>query len=178
MAGWSSAVESTALGYELTKDEIDRAFTRLKDLTHKKKEIFDEDLEDIVEEQLSASADAFSLDDIHTTAGKQTVPTATVRSRQDDVVLQDAAIGDGPVDAACQAIDRISGIPGRLIENQIKAVTSGKDAVGEVHVKVQFNGTASTGKAASTDVIEASAKACLNAVNKVAYRYQNGQKQH
>jgi len=163
------------LGYELTKDDINRAFTRFKDVADKKKEIFDEDLEAIVEEQLSTVADVFTLEYIHTTAGNQTVPTATVRLRKDDVVLQDAAIGDGPVDAAYQAIDRITGIPGRLIDYQIKAVTSGKDAIGEVHVKVQFNGSAAAGKAASTDVIEASAKAYLNAVNKVAFRYQNSQ---
>jgi 2-isopropylmalate synthase len=122
-----------------------------------------------------AGAEVFTLDYIQTTAGNQTLPTATVRLRRDDVVLQDAAIGDGPVDAAYQAIDRITGIPGRLIDYQIKAVTSGKDVIGEVHVKVQFNGSASTGKAASTDVIEASAKTYLNAVNKVAFRYNNGQ---
>jgi 2-isopropylmalate synthase len=156
------------LGYELTKGEINRAFA--KDLADKKKKIFDEDLEAIVEEQLSAVADVFTLEYIHTTAGNQTVPTATVRLRKDDIVLQDAAIGDAPVDAAYQAIDRITGLPGRLIDYQIKAVTSGKDAIGEVHVKVQCNGSAATGKAASTDVIEASAKAYLNAVNKVAFR--------
>jgi isopropylmalate/homocitrate/citramalate synthase len=99
--------------------------------------------------------------------------TYTVRLRRDDVTLQDAAIGDGPVDAAYQAIDRITGIPGRLIDYQIKAVTSGKDAIGEVHVKVQFNGNAASGKAASADVIEASARAYLNAVNKVALRNKN-----
>jgi 2-isopropylmalate synthase len=162
------------LGYELTKEEINRAFTRFKDLADKKKEIFDEDLEAIVEEQLSAAPDVFTLDYIHTAAGNQTVPTATVRLRRDDVLLQDAAIGDGPVDAAYQAIDRITGIPGRLIDYQIKAVTSGKDAIGEVHVKVQFDGSAASGKAASTDVIEASARAYLNAVNRVALRSKNG----
>jgi len=162
------------LGYELTKEEINRAFTRFKDLADKKKEIFDEDLEAIVEEQLSAAPDVFTLDYIHTSAGNQTVPTATVRLRRDDVMLQDAAIGDGPVDAAYQAIDRITGIPGRLIDYQIKAVTSGKDAIGEVHVKVQFDGSAASGKAASTDVIEASARAYLNAVNRVALRSKNG----
>jgi 2-isopropylmalate synthase len=161
------------LGYELTKDDINRAFARFKDVADKKKEIFDEDLEAIVEEQLSVVADVFTLEYIQTTAGNQTVPTATVRLRKDDVVLQDAAIGDGPVDAAYQAIDRITGIPGRLIDYQIKAVTSGKDAIGEVHVKVQFDDSAAAGKAASTDVIEASAKAYLNAVNKVAFRSRN-----
>jgi 2-isopropylmalate synthase len=162
------------LGYELTKDEINRAFARFKDLADKKKEIFDEDLEAIVEEQLSSVADVFTLEYIHATTGNQTVPTATVRLRKEDTVLQDAAIGDGPVDAAYQAIDRITGLPGRLLDYQIKAVTSGKDAIGEVHVKVQFNGDAASGKAASTDVIEASAKAYLNAVNKVAVRAKRG----
>jgi 2-isopropylmalate synthase len=164
------------LGYELTREEINRAFARFKDFADKKKEIFDEDLEAIVEDELSAVTDVFTMEYIHTTAGNQTVPTATVRLRKDDVVLQDAAIGDGPVDAAYQAIDRITTVPGRLIDYQIKAVTGGKDAIGEVHVKVQFNGDVVTGKAASTDVIEASARAYLNAVNKVAFRMKRGKR--
>lgn len=158
------------LGYELTREEINKAFARFKDLADKKKEIYDEDLQAIVEDELSAIPETFELDYLQTTTGNHTLPTATLRLRKGEMLMQDASIGDGPVDATYQAIDRITGIPGKLIDYSIRAVTSGKDAIGEVVVKVQFNGEIITGRGASTDVIEASAKAYLNAVNKVAYR--------
>ncbi|RMF89324.1 MAG: 2-isopropylmalate synthase [Nitrospinota bacterium] len=158
------------LGYELTREEINKAFVRFKNLADKKKEIYDEDLQAIVEEELSTIPETFELDYLQTTTGNHTLPTATVRLRKGELLVQDAAIGDGPVDATYQAIDRITGIPGKLLEYSIRAVTEGKDAIGEVVVKVQFNGEVITGRGTSTDVIEASAKAYLNAVNKVAYR--------
>ena len=158
------------LGFDLTPDELEKAFTRFKKLADMKKEIFDEDLETIVQDEISSIPETFKLIYIQTTSGSQTVPTATVKMERDNEIFEDAAIGDGPVDASYQAIDRITKMPGKLISYGIRSVTGGKDALGDVVVKVDFNGEVVIGSGASTDIIEASAKAYLNAVNKIAYR--------
>jgi 2-isopropylmalate synthase len=96
------------------------------------------------------------------------VPTATVRIRKGDVVLQDAACGDGPVDAALKTIDRITGIHGTLTDFTLQAITGGKDAMGEVSVRVAFDtGVTLSAKSASTDIIEAGARAYLSCVNRL-----------
>ncbi len=159
-----------ALGFKLSKEKLERAFVRFKRLADMKKEIFDEDLEAIVEDEISQVPETFVLEYLQTTSGSHTIPTATIKLKRGDTITQDAAIGDGPVDATYKAIDRITGIPGTLITYSIRAVTGGKDAIGEVVIRVAFNGDIVTGRGASTDVIEASAKAYLNAVNKVVYK--------
>lgn len=156
------------LGISLNKLDLDKAFVRFKRLADMKKEIFDEDLEVIVEDEIAKAEEVYKLEYIQTTTGSQTLPTATIKLRKENQIIQDAAIGDGPVDATYKAIERITKIPGKLLSYSLRAVTGGKDAIGEVVVKVNFNGDMVTGKGASTDVIEASAKAYLNAVNKVA----------
>jgi len=158
------------LGFDLNPDELEKAFTRFKKLADMKKEIFDEDLETIVQDEISSIPETFKLIYVQTTSGSQTVPTATVKMERDNEIFEDAAIGDGPVDASYQAIDRITKMPGKLISYGIRSVTGGKDALGDVVVKVDFNGEVVIGSGASTDIIEASAKAYLNAVNKIAYR--------
>ncbi|MEK6545605.1 MAG: alpha-isopropylmalate synthase regulatory domain-containing protein, partial [Nitrospinota bacterium] len=158
------------LGIKLNKTELDKAFVRFKKLADIKKEIFDEDLEVFVEDEIAKVEEVYKLEYIQTTTGNQTIPTATIKLKKGNQIIQDASIGDGPVDATYKAIERITGIPGKLISYSIRAVTGGKDAIGEVVVKVNFNGEMIMGKGASTDVIEASAKAYLNAVNKVAGR--------
>jgi 2-isopropylmalate synthase len=117
--------------------------------------------------------EAWSLDYLHVTSGNLTVPTATVRlhqakaARHAPATHQEAAIGDGPVDAALKAIDRITRTHGKLLDYSLRAVSQGKDALGEVTVKVDFgNKDVVTGKGASTDIIEASARSYLNAVNR------------
>jgi 2-isopropylmalate synthase len=110
------------------------------------------------------------LDYLSVSSGNRLVPTATVRLQKLDgkkETVQDAGIGDGPVDAALKAIDRLTGRPGKLMDYALRAVSRGKDALGEVTVKVDFGeGKIITGKGSSTDVIEASARAYLNAVNR------------
>jgi 2-isopropylmalate synthase len=117
--------------------------------------------------------ETWSLAYLHVTSGNQTVPTATVRLTKADgrkgesTTAQDAGIGDGPVDAALKAIDRLTGTTGKLMDYSLRAVSQGMDALGEVTAKVDFgDGELVTGKGASTDVIEASARAYLNAVNR------------
>lgn len=157
------------LGIKLTDDELDQAFDRFKKLADKKKNIYDEDLTAIIEDEISDIPETFKLEYISVSSGNQTVPTATIKLKKENAIIQDAACGDGPVDAALKTIDRIVGLKGELLEYNIHSVTRGKDALGEVTVRIKTSKGTAIGKAASTDVIEASTKAYLNACNKVLY---------
>jgi 2-isopropylmalate synthase len=157
------------LGFDLDDAELGKAFKKFKDLADKKKEVFDEDLIAIVKDEIAHVPETYALDYLHMVSGTGIVPSATVRLRKDDRVFQDSGVGDGPVDAVLNAIDAITGLKGRLQDYQIRAVTSGKDALGEVAVKVDFDGTVVPGKASSTDVVEASARAYLNALNRLVH---------
>jgi 2-isopropylmalate synthase len=158
------------LGFKMTEDEIGGIFARFKEIGDKKKFVYDDDLTALVEGQITEVPETWSLDYLSVTSGNHAVPTATVRLQRSGPgggTQQDASIGDGPVDAALRAMDRITKTRGKLIDYQLRAVSEGKDALGEVTVKVDFgDGELVTGKGASTDVIEASARAYLNAVNR------------
>lgn len=160
------------LGFKMTTDEIGALFERFKKIGDKKKFVYDDDLTTLVEGQITEVPETWTLDYLSVTSGSTTVPTATVGLRRTNKkgkpeVLQDAGIGDGPVDASLKAIDRLTKTQGRLKDYVIRAVSQGKDALGEVTVKVDFgDGELVTGKGAHTDVIEASAMAYLNAVNR------------
>jgi 2-isopropylmalate synthase len=155
------------LGFDLPAAELDRAFRKFKDLADRKKEVYDEDLVAIVADEATQLAETYKLDYLHSISGTGVVPSATVRLVKDGEMFQDSGVGDGPVDAVLNAIDAITGLKGRLQDYALRAATSGKDAVGEVSVKVDFDGTVVSGKGASTDVIEASARAYLNALNRL-----------
>ncbi len=154
------------LGFALGESEIDQAFERFKVLADKKKEIFDEDLEAIVEDEVFTAGDAYALEYLQVTAGNKTIATATIQLKTDDGVVRDASTGDGPVDATYQAINKITRIKCELQDYAIKAITRGQDAMGEVSVVVNVEGSKVTGRGASTDIIEASANAYLNAINR------------
>ncbi len=156
-----------ALGFRLSKAELDRAFARFKALADKKKEVFDEDLAAIVEDELPAAPETYKLVYVHTASGSDTVPTATIRLSKEGKTLQDAACGDGPVDACYKTIDRMIGLSPELLDYTIHSVTKGRDALGEVAVKLRYKGIEVAGRGASTDIIEASAKAYIHAVNKL-----------
>ncbi|HEV8640310.1 MAG TPA: alpha-isopropylmalate synthase regulatory domain-containing protein, partial [Methylomirabilota bacterium] len=155
------------LGFELAGPELDRAFKKFKDLADRKKEVYDEDLVSIVTDEATKIPETYDLDYLHVISGTGVVPSATVRLRKEGQVFQDSGVGDGPVDAVLAAIDAITGLKGRLQDYALRAATSGKDAIGEVSMKVDFDGTVVSGKGASTDVIEASARAYLNALNRL-----------
>lgn len=155
------------MGYLLSTEDLQKAYERFLEVADKKKEITDMDLEALVRGEISLVDDYFVLDYFHVTSGNKTIPTATVRLKTKDQVIQEAACGDGPVDAAYKAMERITGIQLKLQEYSIKAVTGGKDALGEVTVRVKTNGHTFSGRGVSTDIIEASARAYLNAVNRV-----------
>jgi 2-isopropylmalate synthase len=156
------------LGYKLSDAEIENVFRRFKDIGDKKKFVYDDDLVVLVDDSILEAQEAYHLDYIHVTSGSSTIPTATVRLKRGEEVVQDSSPGNGAVDAAMKAIDRILNQRGHLVEYNVQAVTQGKDALGEVTIKCDFgDGRLITGKGASTDVIEASARAYLNAVNRV-----------
>jgi 2-isopropylmalate synthase len=155
------------LGFHLGKAQIERAFERFKGLADKKKEVFDDDLSALVEEEISDQKRKFTLEYLHVTSGTGVIPAATVRLKTaEGKWLQGASSGDGPVDACYNAIDKLTGFKGKLQDYVIQSVTSGKDALGEVTVKLAAHGTVEHGRAASTDIIEASSKAYLSAINR------------
>jgi 2-isopropylmalate synthase len=157
------------LGFDVDDAELGKAFKKFKDLADKKKEIFDEDLISIVKDEMAQVPETYALEYLHIVSGTGIVPSATVKLKREGQVSQDSGVGDGPVDAVLNAIDAITGLKGRLKDYQLRAVTSGKDALGEVSVKVDFDGTVVTGKASSTDVVEASARAYVNALNRLVH---------
>ena len=161
------------LGFKMNEADINAIFARFKEVGDKKKFVYDDDLTALVEGVITEVPETWSLEYLSVTSGNQTVPTATVRLKKvsgkeaNGEALQDAGIGDGPVDATLKAIDRLTKTRGRLLDYSLRAVSQGKDALGEVTLKVDFgDGELVTGKGASTDVIEASARAYLNAVNR------------
>jgi 2-isopropylmalate synthase len=155
------------LGYDVSAKKLEALFEKFKALADKKKYVFDDDLISLMEEERSQGPEAFTLEYLNTTSGTGIVPTATLRVRKHGEVVQEAACGDGPVDAAYKAIDKIAGVKAKLLDYGLHSVSSGKDAQGEVTVKVQQDGLVVTGKGTSTDIIEASVKAYLNALNKI-----------
>ncbi|HEU4679678.1 MAG TPA: 2-isopropylmalate synthase [Terrimicrobiaceae bacterium] len=155
------------LGFKLSSDQVATVFERFKDLGDKKKFVYDDDLAALVEDSMSVGTETYILEYIHVTSGSTTIPTATVRLKKGAETLQDSSPGNGAVDAAMQAVDRIVNQRGHLVQYTVEAVTQGRDSLGEVTLKVDFgNGELITGKGASTDVIEASARAYINAVNR------------
>ena len=161
------------LGFDLTKEQIEKAFERFKKLADKKKEIFDEDLETIVDEEIARIPEKFHLAHFYIASGDQVKPTASIKLKYKNKVFEATSSGDGPVDACYKAVDKITGAAGKLLDYQIRSVTSGKDALGEVSVKISSKGNIVSGRGASTDIIEASIKAYVNAANKLVYKCRN-----
>jgi 2-isopropylmalate synthase len=165
------------LGFEMSQAEMEKAYILFKKLADKNKEVYDEDLIVIVRDALQIFPEAYKLKYIQSSGGNQIIATATIVLEKDGESFRDSAVGDGPVDAALKAIDRITGIAGRLLEYNLHSVSPGKDAVGEVFMRVDFGRVAFIGKAASTDVVDASARAYLNATNKMVH-YQAAVMEH
>ena len=156
------------LGHTLSAGDLEKVYKRFLVVADKKQEVFDEDLTAIVEDETMKVPETFSMEYIHVTTGNRTVPTATVRLKKKDGELsQEAACGDGPVDAAYKAIDKITKIPVKVVSYELRAVTGGRKALGEVVVQLKYKTKQIVGRGVSTDVIEASAKAYLHALNKV-----------
>ncbi len=157
------------LGFELDEAELLKAFERFKALADKKKEIFDEDLLSIVEDGIVSIPEIYRLDDLNIVSGNKITPKAKIGLKKDARVLKKSSSGDGPVDACYKAIDAITGLKCKLLDYSLKSITGGKDALGEVMVRIRSNKDEVSGRGTSTDIIEASAKAYVNAVNKLIF---------
>ncbi len=155
------------LGYDLEPERINEIFVKFKELADRKKMVFDRDIEALVAEKASEMPEWYRLVNHHVVSGNQTTATAMVRIETDRGFTEQAACGDGPVDAAFKAIEKAVGFAVSLKDYQIKAVTSGQDALGEATVWLEQDGRVISGRGLSTDVIEASAKAYVGAINKL-----------
>jgi 2-isopropylmalate synthase len=156
------------LGYTLTQDELDQAYQRFLTVADKKQEVFDEDLVAILHLEIHPTPEKYRLEYLHIYSGTSAIPTATVRVKVGEETREGASIGDGPVDATCKAISAVTRTSARLARYEIRAVTSGTEAMGEVTAQLEEDGRRVVGRGLSTDVIEASAKAYIDALNKLA----------
>jgi len=157
------------LGYSLERNDLDDAFARFKELADRKREITDRDLEAIVSEQVQQQDQPrYALQSVQVSCGTNLQPTATVTLRDGDGIdLTEAAIGTGPVDAVCQALNHLAQVPNELVEFSIKSVTEGIDAMGEVTIRLRHQGVLYSGHAADTDIVVAAAQAFVNALNRL-----------
>ncbi|MEC4984767.1 MAG: 2-isopropylmalate synthase [Oscillatoria sp. PMC 1068.18] len=157
------------LGFELSETDLNKAFLRFKDVADKKKAISDWDLEAIVNDEIRQVPELYRLELVQVSCGDRATPTATVTLRTPTgEELTDAAIGTGPVDAVYQAINRVVNVPNELIEFSVKSVTAGIDAIGEVTIRLRHENKTYSGQAANTDIIVASARAYISALNRLS----------
>jgi 2-isopropylmalate synthase len=154
------------LGFSLQPEIFERVYNRFIDVADRKKEIASQDLQSIVEIEISKVPETYTMHSLQIMSGTKMVPLASVTLKKDGQLLTDAATGNGPVDAAFNGIERIIGVSGKLRDYDLKAVTMGRDALGEAMVRVQIGETIYSGIGTSPDVIEASARAYLNAYNR------------
>jgi 2-isopropylmalate synthase len=159
-----------AMGFEVEEAQLETAFTAFKELADKKKVIYDEDVEALIAERILRLPDRFRLVYLNVTSGTVTVPTATVQMEVDGVVRQEAEFGDGPVDAAFSVIKKLTGHTPRLENFSINSITGGTDAQAEVSVRIEEGGVLANGQASDTDIVVASARAFVRALNKLEHR--------
>jgi 2-isopropylmalate synthase len=157
------------LGYQLTKPELERAYTLFTQLADRKKNIYDEDLLAIVDEGFQHLPELFSLKLFQSVASNEGRSTATLELEKDGQTFHDSATGDGPCDAAFRAIDRITGIPGTIADFAVHTEGPGTDGRAETRIRVRFDGREFSGKCTSHNIVEAAARAYLQAANKAAY---------
>jgi len=156
------------LGFEPKTEELELAYTRFLEIADKKKEIFDEDIISLFTDQhRKTGISRFSLEYFHISTGSKTVPTATIKLKVNDVMLEESATGDGPVDAVFKAIEKATKIEPELSRLKISPVTKDKDALTEASVTLNMNGKRVVGKGSSTDIIEASALSFIDALNRL-----------
>ncbi len=157
------------MGIKLAESELKDAFQKFKELADKKKTIYEEDIVSIVEDEINKPAQIWQFKSVAYSSGTDVTPNATVCLKfKGKAMAAVSSSGDGPVDACYKAIEKATKMKTSLLDYRIEAVTSGKDALGEVSVRISSGKTVAMGRGSSTDIIEASAKAFLNAVNKIA----------
>ena len=159
------------MGYDLSREDLNDAFARFKDLADRKREITDRDLEAIVSEQVQLPESKFQLKLVQVTCGNESKPTATITLFDNEELVENTvvALGTGPVDAVCEALNTLAKVPNELIEFSVKSVTEGIDALGEVTIRIRNNGRIYSGHSADTDVVVAAANAYVNALNRLIF---------
>jgi 2-isopropylmalate synthase len=161
------------LGFHLDEEQLNKVFEQFKVLADRKKNIYDADIVALAETQISTAPRAWALEAFTCNAGSGTIHSAAVCLwHKDGTIHKDASIGDGPVDAVFKAIERITGIEPNLRDYRVQSVTVGEDAQGEAHIEAEHRGRVVTGRAVSTDIIEASALAFLQVINRLATRQE------
>lgn len=164
----------TSLGIHLKDEEVERTYARFLEVADRKREVYDEDILALAAEELGAGTHVMQLVYFNVLTGNTAVPTATVRITIGDDTVEEAATGDGPADAVFRAIDRAVDLQPTLREYSVSAVTPGKQALGEVSVVLELDGDVAGGRGSSTDIIEAGARAYLNALNRLQARRSGG----
>lgn len=155
------------MGYVLADDELERTYERFKELADKKAEIADDDLEALIADEVrTAQGEVYNLAYFHVVSGSDQTPAATVKLVKNSETIEHTAEGDGPVNASCKAIASALNVQARLLFYNVSAITGGLDAQGDVTIQLEIEGKKYLGRGISTDIIEASAKAYLNAINK------------
>lgn len=157
------------LGFKIDKDQLNAIFSRFKSLADKKKEVYDEDIEMIASESLEEmnTNPAFTMDQVQVSCGSHSIPTASVALKNaENEIIQDANVGDGPIDAIYRGISHLTGVETQLKEYSIQTVTEGMDAQAVITIKFEKDGKTYSGRAAHTDIVVASALAYLNGINR------------
>ncbi len=160
------------LGYELNDETLNKTFERFKTLADLKKEIFDEDIDAIIADEVMRVAEKYKLSHITVTCGSFAVATATVQMEIDNVPVRTAELGDGPVDATLKAIQKLTKTKAKLLQYTVGSITGGTDAQGEVTVRLSEGDRTVIGRGSSTDIIEASAKAYIHALNRLSMKWE------
>jgi 2-isopropylmalate synthase len=167
------------LGYHLDEAQLQKVFDGFKLLADRKKVIYDADIEALAESQIRSGPVVWTLEAVTCNAGSATIPSAAVCLwHQGGTIHREASLGDGPVDAVFKAIERITGVEPVLKDYRIRSVTVGEDAQGEAHIEAVFNGRSITGRAVSTDIMEASALAFLQVINRIESRKAASERIH
>jgi 2-isopropylmalate synthase len=163
------------LGYHLDDDQLQRVFDAFKALADRKKTVYDADIEALAEDQIHNGPAMWTLEAVTCNAGSGTIPSAAVCLWQHEgTIHRESVVGDGPVDAVFQAIERITGIDVEVRDYHVRSVTVGQDAQGEAHVEAEYGGKMFRGRAVNTDIIEASALAFLQVINRIVLRQAHG----
>lgn len=161
------------LGFELTEDSLEKAFAKFKDVADKKKQVYDRDIEALISKESEQVPKTYQMSSYVINSGNTITSTAVLKLIKDEKVLEKVASGDGPIDASFKAIEKIIGIPFVLEDYQLNSVTEGEDALGDAFVKISIGSKKYSGRGLSTDVIEASIHAYINAVNKMIYEEES-----
>ena len=155
------------MGFNLNEKQLNQAFMRFKDVADKKKDIYDDDLRIIVQDEIRLIRPVWKLESFEVTSGTKIKPYACVVLDKKGKFLTGNSGGDGPVDACFKALDKITNFKARLEDFRLEAVTSGKDALGQVSLRLKVSGLIVSGRGSSTDIVEAAVRAYIDAVNKL-----------